>query len=146
MTHTVNRRVRKGLTKQTVCTVIFFPPLSLICLPVSQAVQCSGFENHERVRQACFAYCRSPALTCSKSLPSGGMSEGINGRAGASQEFPIVAAQPCTIFSSRRVRKERAGGVVLVEGGLCAVCVSAEGGVGGGYTVVLFPSALILLS
>ncbi|MEQ2217112.1 hypothetical protein XENOCAPTIV_019153 [Xenoophorus captivus] len=86
------------------------PSLSLICLPVSPAVQSRGFEHHERVRQACFAYCRSPALTCSKSLPSGGTSEGISWEERGLTEFPVVAAQPCSVFSSCRVRKERAGG------------------------------------
>lgn len=53
------------------------------------------------------------------------------------------------IFIPQSEKRERAGGVVLVEGGLslCVQCVcqcTEEGG--GGYTVVLFPSALILLS
>lgn len=93
-----------------------------------------------RVRQACFAYCKSPALTCSKSLPLGGTSEGINGRAGASQSFPLSWLCPHCIFipqSEKRVSRWGGGG-----GGVCAACVCEKEG-GGGYTVVLFPSALI---
>lgn len=60
-----------------------------------------------RVRQACFAYCRSPALTCSKSLPSGGMSEGINGRAGASQSFPLTQPSPALYFHPAEWEKNK---------------------------------------
>lgn len=85
-------------------------------------------------------------MTCSKSLPSGGTSEGISGEGRGLTEFPVVAAQPCSVFSSCRVRKERAGGGGGVSALVCNVCVCVLGWWGECYTVVLFPSALILWS
>lgn len=66
------------------------------------------------------SHCRSPALRCIFILHSEKRASRWGGAGGGRVEL-VCAVYAC-------------------------VCVSVHGGEGGGYTVVLFPSALILLS